>query len=344
MQRSKPTMRDVCSLAGVSAMTVSRVLTKPEKVSPHTREKVLRAIEQLGYVPDDNAGSLSSKRSKFVALILPTLTNSNFADTAQGLAEVLEPHGYRPLIGYSSYSMEREEVLIRAMLARRPDAIVLVGGIHSKAATVMLHQSGIPVVEIWDMPRDPIDVAIGYSNVEAGRLAGQYLVSLGHTKIAALGPREDGPNRDFRGEQRIAGFTAALREARLSTELITRNSTPPISFTEGANDMRDLLARAPDVEAVFVVSDLPAIGALMECARQGRRVPDEISIIGFGNFEVGTQSYPALTTVSVDAQQIGRRTGEYLLGLFELGPTESARTIDLGFELRVRESTAPARR
>ena len=103
-----------------------------------------------------------------------------------------------------------------------------------------------------------------------------------------------------------------------------------------------LRASSAQVSALSAVG--PAVGALMECARQGRRVPDEISIIGFGNFEVGTQSYPSLTTVSVDAQQIGRRTGEYLLGLFELGPTEGGRTIDLGFELQVRESTAPARR
>lgn len=335
-------MRDVCNLAGVSAMTVSRVLAAPDKVSPKTRTKVLKAIEQIGYVPDHNAGSLSSNRSKFVALILPTLTNSNFADTAEGLTEVLDRHGYRPLIGYSSYSLEREEELIRAMLARRPDAIVLVGGVHSKAATVMLHQSGVPVVETWDRPQHPIDAAIGYSNADAGRLAAQYLISLGHRKIAALGAREDQPERDFRGEQRLAGFSAALVEAGLSDKLVIRLDHPPISFTQGATAMRQLLVEAPDVEAVFVVSDLPAVGAVMECHRQGIRVPEQISIMGFGNFEVGAQCYPSLTTISVDAQQIGRRTGEYLMDLLASSspnPSETASTVDLGFELLVRAST-----
>ena len=342
IERRKPTMRDVCNLAGVSAMTVSRVLAAPDKVSPKTRVKVLKAIEQIGYVPDHNAGSLSSNRSKFVALILPTLTNSNFADTAQGLTEVLDQYGYRPLIGYSSYSQEREEELVRAMLARRPDAIVLVGGIHSKGAMVMLHQSGVPVVETWDRPTQPIDAAIGYSNTEAGRLAAQYLISLGHKKIAALGAREDRPERDFRGEQRLAGFAATLLEAGLSDKLVIRVDSPPISFTQGARAMRELLQQAPDVEAVFVVSDLPAVGAVMECHRQGVRVPEQISIMGFGNFEVGAQCYPSLTTISVDAQQIGRRTGEYLMALLTGNGEKRAEpglTVDLGFELLVRDST-----
>lgn len=325
-------------------MTVSRVLATPDKVSAKTRIKVLRAVEQIGYVPDHNAGSLSSNRSKFVALILPTLTNSNFADMAEGLTEVLDQHGYRPLIGYSSYSLEREEELIRAMLARRPDAIVLVGGIHSKAATVMLHQSGVPVVETWDRPQHPIDTAIGYSNIEAGRLAAQYLISLGHKRIAALGAREDRPQRDFRGEQRLAGFAAALLEAGLSDNLIIRVDHPPISFTQGATAMRDLLREAPDVEAVFVVSDIPAVGAVMEAHRQGYRVPEQISIMGFGNFEVGEQCFPSLTTISVDAQQMGRRTGEYLMDLLTSSEPASGApgsAVDLGFELLVRESTRP---
>lgn len=336
-------MKDVCNLAGVSAMTVSRVLAAPDKVSPKTRAKVLSAVEQLGYVPDYNAGSLSSKRSKFVALILPTLTNSNFADMAEGLTEALAPHGYRPLIGYSSYSVEQEADLVRAMLARRPDAIVLVGGNHSKAATVMLHQSGIPVVETWDLPTAPIDAAIGYSNFEAGRLAAQYLVSLGHTRIAALGPRQDEARRDFRGEQRLAGFSAALAEAGLGDSHMIRLAQPPISFTQGASAMAQLLEQAPDVQAVFAVSDLAAVGAVMECYRRGIRIPEQISIMGFGGFEVGEQCFPSLTTISIDAQQIGHRTGVYLMDILD-GEGSSARTsghvVDLGIKLLVRDSTA----
>jgi LacI family gluconate utilization system Gnt-I transcriptional repressor len=210
---------------------------------------------------------------------------------------------------------------------------------------VMLHQSGVPVVETWDRPAQPIDAAIGYSNAEAGRLAAQYLISLGHTRIAALGAREDLPQRDFRGEQRLAGFSAMLREAGLSDQLMIRVDSPPVSFTQGATAMRQLLQQAPDVEAVFVVSDLPAVGAVMECHRRGVGVPEQISIMGFGNFEVGAQCHPSLTTISVDAQQIGRRTGEYLMARLagdDDGGAKAGLTLDLGFQLLVRGSTRAA--
>ncbi|HTN64323.1 MAG TPA: LacI family DNA-binding transcriptional regulator, partial [Devosia sp.] len=120
-------MRDVSRLAGVSTMTVSRVLADPATVASDTRMRVMQAVEQLGYVPDRVAGSLSSRRTNFVGLILPTLTNSNFGDTAQGLAETLGPRGYQLLIGYTLYRVAEEEQLVRAMLARRPDAIVIAG-------------------------------------------------------------------------------------------------------------------------------------------------------------------------------------------------------------------------
>ncbi len=343
-EKRKPTMRDVCKLAGVSAMTVSRVLGTTGKVSPETRSKVMRAIEQIGYVPDQNAGSLSSNKSHFVALVLPTLTNSNFGDTAEGLTEVLGPAGYQPLIGYSRYRLSQEEDVIRAMLARRPDAIVVAGSEHTKASTVMLHQSGVPVIEIWDRPKHPIDISVGYSNEEAGRLAARHLISLGHRRIAALGAIESGEGRDFRGEQRLAGFASALVEAGLSDELIIREDETPVSFTQGARAMGTLLDRAPDVEAVFAVSDLSAVGAVMECNRRGVAVPDQVSIMGFGNFEVGRQCVPSLTTISVDAQMIGRKTGEILLELLtskqQPGQDRPA-SIDLGVELCVRGSTGP---
>jgi LacI family gluconate utilization system Gnt-I transcriptional repressor len=345
-EKRKPTMRDVCKLAGVSAMTVSRVLGKSGKVSPKTRLKVMRAIEQIGYVPDQNAGSLSSNKSHFVALVLPTLTNSNFGDTAEGLTEVLGPAGYQPLIGYSRYRLSQEEDVVRAMLARRPDAIVVAGAEHTKASTMMLHQSGVPVIEIWDRPKQPIDISVGYSNEDAGRLAARHLISLGHRKIAALGASERSEGRDFRGEQRLAGFASALVEAGLSDALISREDETPVSYTQGAAAMSRLLDRAADVEAVFAVSDLSAVGAVMECNRRGIAVPEQISIMGFGNFEIGRQCVPSLTTISVDAQMIGRKTGEILLELLnaEKQP-DMARpvVIDLGFELCERGSTCERR-
>ncbi len=335
---AKPTMRDVSRLAGVSTMTVSRVLADPSLVALDTRERVMRAVEQLGYVPDLVAGSLSSRRTNFVGLILPTLTNSNFADTAQGLAEALGA-SYQLLIGYTLYRGGEEERLVRSLLARRPQALVIAGTLHTASTRRMLLNADIPVVEIWDHPDAPLDKAVGFSNFEAGRAAARHLLSLGLRRLAAIGSEADGDVRDARGEARLQGFSAALREAGVEDGTILRHGAAPVSYGHGAAAMSLLLREWPDVEGVFAVSDSSAFGALMECRRRGVEVPGQVSIMGFGDFEVGRECEPAISTIRVDAKGIGARAGELLRALFE-GAGAGANALDLGIEVVPRGTTA----
>ncbi|MFG1373921.1 LacI family DNA-binding transcriptional regulator [Xanthobacter oligotrophicus] len=339
----KPTMRDVSRLARVSPMTVSRVFTDPDTVAAPTRERVLKAVEQLGYLPDLVAGALSSRRTNFVGLILPTLTNSNFGDTAQGLAEVLKADATQLLIGYTLYQVAEEERLVRALLPRRPDAIVIAGSVHTAATRTLLDRAGIPVVEIWEQPDHPLDRAVGFSNFEVGRAAARHLIALGHRRIGAIGPEADADLCDHRADARLKGFASMLREAGLSDALVMRHGLPPASFEHGANAIGALLALAPDVEAVFAVSDLAAFGAMMELKRRGIDVPGQISLMGFGNFEVGRLSYPAMTTIGVDARAIGAATGTMLRALLKRDAQEAEveRNVDVGFTLIERETTAP---
>ncbi|MGK9237241.1 LacI family DNA-binding transcriptional regulator [Inquilinus limosus] len=339
----RPTMRDVARLAGVSPMTVSRVQAGSSRVAPETRDRIRRAIEQLGYVDDKVAAALSSRRTGFIATLVPTITNSNFADTAHALSEVLRRTGYQLLIGYTLYRMSEEEALVRTMLERRPEAIVLAGMNHTEAACAMLRSAGIPVIEIWDCgAADPIDRAVGFSNIEAGRAAARHLIALGHRRIGGIGPAVDGDSRDFRGGARLTGFAEALREAGLPTDAMVHRGQVPLSFAGGAAAMAQLLDTAGPIDAVFAVSDLAAVGALMECHRRGIAVPGQVSILGFGDFEIGAQCVPALSTVRIDAAGIGHRVGELLLRI--LAPEDDApappRVIDVGFEIVERGSTA----
>lgn len=339
----KATMRDVSRLAGVSQMTVSRVLAEPDRVTDITRKRVMEAIDQLGYVPDRVAGSLSSRRTNFVTVILPTLTNSNFADTVQGLAEALRPKGYELLIGYTMYSLSEEERIIRTMLERRPDAIVIAGTVHTKTATAMLLRAGIPIIEIWGKPDKPINHSVGFSNYEVGRAAARYLLSLGHHRIGAIGSRTDAESTDLRGERRLQGFSAVLREAGILEDLIVREGTAPVSYQHGALTISALLERVPDVEAVFAVSDVAAFGALMECQRRGIKVPQDLSIMGFGDFDIASQTVPSISTIRVDAGEIGRRTGQLLLELIDTNnaaqPDMTSTSLDIGFQLIERDTT-----
>ena len=336
-------MRDVARIAGVSTMTVSRVLAQPDIVAKATRDRVQEAIAKLGYVPDMIASSLSSQKSGFIAAIVPTLNNINFAETAGGLSETLKAAGFQLLIGYTNYHLEEEEALVRTMLARRPEGIVLTGSHHTKATRQLLLAADIPVVEIWDLPKQPIGHAVGFSNLDVGMAMTSRLVERGYRKIAFLGPPESDPGfRDFRGGERLEGYKRALSQADLVSPLIIRHGSGPVSFTHGAKSLGILLEGHSNVDAVFAVSDLSAVGAVMECQRRGINVPDDIAIAGFGDFEVGEQIIPSLTTVRIDCVGIGARTGQLLLDVLSNLPNndqDEHRIIDLGFQLIERQST-----
>ncbi|HTV52853.1 MAG TPA: LacI family DNA-binding transcriptional regulator [Steroidobacteraceae bacterium] len=336
----RPTIRDVSRLAGVSRMTVSRVIRDLDLVLPATRERVNKAIANLGYVPDRAAGSLASRRTGFIALILPTLTNTNFAAVAHGLTESLRQADYDLLIAYTEYSLEEEERQLKNLLARRPEAIVLTGAVHRRAAARLLLACDVPVIEIADLPRHPLEHAVGFSNYQAGRAAARYLIERGHRHIGAVGSASasDGDVIDHRGEERMRGFEDELRLHGRSTELVLRHGRAPVSYEHGAAVTPILLQREPRLDAVFAVSDLSAVGVVMECQRRRLQVPEQLSVMGFGDFEIGTQINPALTTVHVDFRALGQRTARLLLELLSGATSPRPSIIDVGLRVIERAS------
>lgn len=335
----RPTIRDVSRLAGVSRMTVSRVISTPDLVTPATREKVLRAIDSLGYVPDRAAGSLSSRKTGFIALMLPTLTNANFAAVAHGLTEVLRERDYHLLVAYTDYDTAEEERQMRALLARRPEAIIITGSLQRRNANRMLLAADIPVIEVANLPSQPLEHAIGFSNYEVGRTAARYLIAKGFTRIGALAATPGEKVTDHRGEERVRGFEEELAASGLSRDYVLRFGEAPVSFAHGSRAMAAMLERHPDIEAVFAVSDMSAVGAVMECQRRGIDVPGQVSIMGFGDFEIGREINPPLTTIHVDSRALGQRTGRTLLEI--LAASEQERTqqrIDVGLSLIERAS------
>jgi LacI family gluconate utilization system Gnt-I transcriptional repressor len=334
----RPTIRDVSRLAGVSRMTVSRVISDPTLVLPATRARVNKAIADLGYVPDRAAGSLASRRTGFIALMLPTLTNANFAAVAHGLTEALRQVDYHLLIAYTDYDLAEEERQLRNLLARRPEAIVLTGAVHRRAASKMLLAADIPVIEIADLPSQPIEHAIGFSNYQVGRTAARYLIEKGFERIGAVASSIEGDVVDHRGEERMRGFEDELRLSGMSTDLVLRHGKAPVSFEHGAAAIGILLDRQPRIEAVFAVSDLSAVGVLMECQRRGVSVPDSLSVMGFGDFEIGREINPPLTTIHVDFRALGQRTGQMLLALLTGAGGDAPMITDVGLEVVERAS------
>lgn len=332
------TMADVARQAGVSKMTVSRVLAG-HSVAAETRARVRGVIDALGYVPDRSAHALSTGRSGFAAALVPTINNSNFADTARGLTDALKPAGLELLLGFTEYDDGREAELVRATLARRPEAIVLTGGHHAAAARMILAEASIPVIETWDRPRNPLGCSVGFSNAEAAALMVWHLHDRGYRRIAFLGGE---PGGDHRGEQRERGYVAAVRRLDLGPPRVLRQGRPPLSMQQGDAAIERLAREFPDADALFCVSDLVAFGAIMACQRRGWAVPGRLAVVGFGDFEVSRICHPRITTVEVDAYALGLRAGEALLEALaaraEARPWPVRRHIAISFGIAARES------
>lgn len=328
-------MADVARVAGVSPMTVSRAFKADSSVSEATREAILKAADELGYVFDSTASSLRSQRTDFVAVTIPSINNANFADTVRGLSDGLKARGLQILLGTTDYDMAEEERLIEQLLRRRPEAIVVTGGKHTARARRMLENAGIPVIETWDLPETPIGHVVGFSNAEAVKGMVDHFVAQGLTRIAFIG---GDTSRDTRGADRRAGFISAMQAHGLDAGRLIAVGAPPISMREGAEAMGRLLVTLPDTQAVICVSDLSAFGALTECQRRGVDVPGRISLAGFGDYEIAEISVPPLTTINPFPREIGGRVAKLILDVLD-GRQSGPTIISIAPELLLRPSS-----
>ncbi len=334
----QPTMMDVARRAGVSPMTVSRALKPNTSVSTLTREKIRRAADELGYVLDSTAAGLSSRRTGFIAVTIPSINNANFADTLRGLTQTLRDTNLQVLLGYTDYDLEEEERLVEQFLRRRPEAIIVTGEAHTGRCRRMLEMCGVPVVEMWDLPKQPIGQVVGFSNAEAARLMVDHFYQQGYSKIGYIGGH---PSRDTRGQDRRRGFEMAMQDYGLAGHRISAEELPPITMRDGASAMRAMLQHWPDTEAVLCVSDLSAFGAMTECQRRGLTIPGDIAIGGFGAYDLSEQAFPPISTIDVRATGIGTIAAQVILNLLSGEPDATAQTTihRIEPELLVRDSS-----
>ena len=329
-----PRLVDVARVARLSPITVSRALREPEKVSAEARDRVAAAVEQTGYVRDLVASSLTRGRTGLVGVIVPTITASIYAASVAGLTGVLREHRFETLIGDSGYQLEGEESLVGAFLGRRADGIVLSNVAHSDAVRRMILRARVPVVETGNLTHDPIDMVVGFSNHAAAHAMIMHLVSRGHRVIGFIGAATRGNPQAAdrrRAYDEIVDAHGLARAATLAVEC-------PSEFSAGAAALVRIVERHPDVTAIFAASEVRAIGALLECQRRGWSVPQRIAIAGFNDALMGGFLVPALTTVRVPRHEIGRRAASMIIDRLA-GREPPDRTVDVGFEIVVREST-----
>lgn len=321
------TIADVAREAGVGESTVSRVLRKQGSYSRKAGERVAEAVAKLGYVPNRLAGSLAGNAATFgsqlVGVVIPSLANIVFPDLLRGMSTTLEEAGFQSVIGVSDYQPDREEALVSALLSWRPAALVVTGLEHTPGAVATMLASGVRIVEIFDTDGAGLDIVVGFSNGEAGRVSARHLLSRGYGRLGYVG---NDASRDLRAGKRLAGFEATLAEA--GHALVDREIMPgPSSSASGREGLRRLLDRSPDLDAVYFSNDDMALGGYFCCLAEGWSVPDRIAIFGFNGLEIADAMPQQLSTVRTRRLEIGRMAAEQLA---RNGP---AGTIDLGFEL-----------
>lgn len=321
------TLRDVSEASGVSEMTVSRVLRNRGDVSDATRERVLEAARNLGYVPNKIAGALASQRVNLVGVIIPSLSNMVFPEVLTGISEVLEDTGLQPVVGVTNYLPEREESVLYEMLSWRPSGIILAGLEHSAASQAMLAQAGIPIVEIMDIDGQPVDSAVGISHRRAGRQMAETIIAAGYRRIAFLGTQM--PN-DHRARKRLEGFEDAL--ARHGLTLADREFYSGGSALLKGREMTEaVLKRSPDVDFLYYSNDMIGAGGLLYCLDKGLDVPGKIGLAGFNGVELLDGLPRRLATMDACRLEIGRKAAEIVAGkahggviggeVIELSPT-----------------------
>lgn len=333
IRTGKPdTIEAVARAAGVSTMTVSRVLRGKENVAEKTRERVLRAVEAIGYVPNRLAGALATSRSSHVAVIVPTLRNIVFPEVLAGIADTLEPTGLQPVIGITEYDLTKERDLVRSMLAWRPVGFILANTTHLPETRRMLSRSSVPVVETMELTPTPIDICVGLDQHEAGAVMGGYLIAKGYRHFGYLGADHA---LDRAAARRFAGFAQAI-DAEGGSIVATKTVREPSGVGLGRNNLGALLADAPGVDAIYCSNDAVAAGAMMHCLARGIAIPDDLALAGFGGLDLAASMPIPITTVRSPRYRMGAVSAAGILAVVE--GRETDRVTDTAFELVQAES------
>jgi LacI family transcriptional regulator, gluconate utilization system Gnt-I transcriptional repressor len=306
----KANLEDIAREAGVSKMTVSRVLRGGSGFSDDTRDRVNKVAERLGYVPNRLAAAFGSDQAgTLVGMCVPRLTSGLFGHVLDGVDRALTRLGYQLMIGANNHSPDEEEAWVRQVISWRPAGLILSGRTHTPGTVDLLRNASAPVVEIWDLTTSPIDMSVGFSHYDCGAEMGQFLLRRGRRRAGYVGALA---RADVMGQARLEGFEATL--ARAGHPLADRevlHDAP--GFYAGYYGLEMLLARGGRPDVVYFHNDEMAIGGLAFCQTRGIRVPEDLGIAGWGGMEAASILPRRLTTTVVPTTAIGKAAAEALV-------------------------------
>ena len=330
-------LKDVARLAGVSSATVSRALNAPDLLDATTLTRVQDAVRKLRYVPNGQARALRSQRSFTIGAIVPSFDYALYARATGSLEREIEPRGYALILASNHYDLKTELRLTMALIERGVDAFMFVGSDHDPELFVLLNEFRRPYVLTWGIDRSGQHPSIGFDSQAATRAMTEHLIRLGHRKFGLISAPHEGNDR---ARERTAGVRDALQANGIELKDSHLQFAPIDLSACGISAMNRLLALRERPTAVLATNDVVAVGALMACRVAGVGVPDEISITGVDNTDLGATQTPGLTSIRTPIQELGRLAGSYLTARLEGSEVEIPR--ELPFEIVVRGSTGPA--
>lgn len=302
-------MHDVARLAGVSQMTVSRVMRGAGYISKDVRHEVVQAARDIGYVHNRLAGGNASYDNPLVGVVVPTLQNRVFTEVLAGISETLDESGLRPVFGVSEYSLQTEEDLVFDMLSWRPRGLILPGLEHTKALRQIVSRTGVRVAEIMDTDGAPISGCFGFSQSAAGRDMAQHMLARGYRRFGYAASQG---GLDLRATKRFDAFRECVCGA--GARLIgATTSDEPSSMLAGRQMTADLMRGTDRPDAIYYANDDLAAGGLMYCLAEGLHVPEDVALAGFNGLGFLAALPKRITTTETPRYEIGAAAAQWIM-------------------------------
>ncbi|SIS67601.1 LacI family DNA-binding transcriptional regulator [Neptunomonas antarctica] len=335
IRAGNPTMEDVARTAGLASVTVSRYLNNPDLVSERSKQKISDAISLLKYVPHAAARALASNRSRLIGAIVPSLDNNLFGLALEVFQDHISKAGYTLIVASNNYNAEKEREHINQMVSHGVDALFLIGNSRDEAIYQLLQAKEIPYVLTWTVDPRHQHPCIGFNNHTAAATVTDYLLDLGHQKIAMISGFVKNNDRAY---ERLQGVRDALgrRGLILPDEYLIEG---PFGVERGREAFRLLMSRPQPPTAVICGSEPFAYGAIFESKHLGIDIPRQVSITGFDDMWLASSISPRLTTVRTPQQQMGVLAAKYLVSKLKGEDVPTPHPLET--ELIVRESCAP---
>ena len=326
------TIRDVAAKAGVSAATVSRIINNKGQATPETIARVHAVIKELGYKPNVVARSLTSRKSNTIALLVPTISNPFFPELARGVEDVANSYGLNIFLCNTDDERDKVNNYLVSLRERYVDGVIINSLNLTNNDLEELHSSGIPTITLDRTFSNHEYSSISVKHRIGAQLATKHLIDIGCKRIGLI----RGPEDDFTAVQRMWGYRDYVKDFDWFDQ--SWIALGDFSVKSGYLCMKELFQRHPDIDGVFASNDLMAIGLLKAAHEWGRKVPDELAIIGFDGIDMSQYTNPPISTIKQPSYEMGQMAMKELLRLIRR-PEDDFNKIELDVELILRESS-----